>query len=157
LDYNILVNPINCYAVSGAGMAKTIRQSIGDRGNEAYLQAQVESLGKLRPGSLYPFVDSYDQWILNATTKDHWKDPSKYEWVQSCLQCINTFLDTYKPPLPDGAFSMALPLLGCGKGGLDPLTVFNMTGATLSKYTDNITIYHIGYNHESFKTHQTNW
>ncbi len=78
--------------------------------------------GNLKPGTIFEsftdstadesFDESFDHMIIFAATKDHWRNPSKLEWVVSCLQSIaERIVETNTP-------SIAIPALGCGLGGL---------------------------------------
>ena len=53
-----------------------------------------------------------DKWILCFPTKEHWKNPSKIEWIEYGLQ---HFVETYKEK---GITSIAFPMLGCNNGKL---------------------------------------
>ena len=54
-----------------------------------------------------------DKKVLFFPTKDHWKDPSKYEYIDSGL---SYFAKNYKALK---ITSCAFPRIGCGLGGLD--------------------------------------
>lgn len=51
--------------------------------------------------------------IINFPTKIHWKDKSKYEYIQSGLRNLREELKDLN------ITSVAIPALGCGLGGLD--------------------------------------
>lgn len=55
------------------------------------------------------------QHIVYLPTKNHWKNPSKYEYVRSGLKSLRQLLD--KEGL-EGVQTIAIPALGCGLGGL---------------------------------------
>ena len=65
----------------------------------------------LRPGKLSIFR-SKDLWILNFPTKDHWKAPSKIEYLEGGLE---KFVQTYTQLRIE---SIAFPLLGADRGGI---------------------------------------
>ena len=52
-------------------------------------------------------------WIINFPTKQHWRNPSKLEWINQGLADLRKVLTEKQIP------SIALPPLGCGLGGLD--------------------------------------
>ncbi|MCG3857992.1 macro domain-containing protein [Psychrobacter sp. Ps2] len=66
----------------------------------------------LKPGKLWLYKDQ-SPWVLNFPTKDHWRYPSKELYLRVGL--IN-FVETYKKR---GITSVAFPLLGADKGGID--------------------------------------
>lgn len=102
-----LVNPVNCVGVMGAGLALEFKKRFPGMFRRYQHQCAV---GMLRPGNIHFHFDDMHRHILCATTKDHWKDPSKLEWVESCIET----LARVGPIWGD----IALPQLGCGKGGL---------------------------------------
>ncbi len=52
------------------------------------------------------------RWVVNFPTKQHWRDPSRMEWVVDGLQDLRSFL------VGNAVLSIALPALGAGLGGL---------------------------------------
>jgi O-acetyl-ADP-ribose deacetylase (regulator of RNase III) len=57
------------------------------------------------------------RWVINFPTKDHWKAPSRLEWVEAGLQDLKCVLQARQIK------SIAIPPLGAGNGGLDWPTV----------------------------------
>jgi hypothetical protein len=53
------------------------------------------------------------RWIVNFPTKQHWRSPSRMEWVVDGLQDLRRFL------VKEQVKSVAIPPLGAGNGGLD--------------------------------------
>ena len=108
--YDVLVNAVNCVGVMGKGLALTFRNKYPNN----YTQyAQVCKSKQLRPGQIF-VTDINGQIIINAATKDHWRDPSYEEWVINTIVHIATWL-TLHPSVK----TIAVPKLGCGLGGLD--------------------------------------
>jgi hypothetical protein len=52
-------------------------------------------------------------WIINFPTKEHWRSPSKLEWIREGLIDLRHFIEEH------AIHSIALPPLGSGNGGLD--------------------------------------
>lgn len=102
---SMIVIPVNCVGVMGAGLAKEYANRYPD-GLEAYRKAC--KLHSLIPGHAY----RYGRRTIFATTKDHWGNPSKIEWVRGCLWDILAI-----SALADDAW-IDIPALGCGLGGL---------------------------------------
>ena len=50
---------------------------------------------------------------MNLPTKQHWRNPSKLEWIRDGLQDLKKFL------VDNNVRSIAVPALGSGNGGLD--------------------------------------
>lgn len=103
-----LVNPVNCVGVMGAGLALQFKRRFPS--NFAAYQDDCRS-GILHPGRVTLFREA-GCWIVNFPTKDHWRDPSRLEWVESGLAYLRKVLDL------DRIRSVAVPALGCGLGGL---------------------------------------
>jgi DNA protecting protein DprA len=104
----VIVNPVNCREAMGKGLALAFRQRY-PKMYEAYLR-DCQSR-KLRPGRPTLYTES-KPWILQFPTKDHWRDPSKIEYLQQGLEYFATFFKRV------GIKSIAFPKLGCGEGGL---------------------------------------
>lgn len=106
-----LVNPVNCLGVSGAGLALEFkrRYPLNDRMFRAYCLG-----GSMSPGNVYiTRIEGYPV-IYNAATKGDWRLPSIIAYVDSCIRKIRDLLRV-SPELS----SIAIPALGCGKGGLE--------------------------------------
>jgi hypothetical protein len=63
--------------------------------------------------ALYP-----PRWLVNFPTKEHWKNPTRIEWIESGLRDLSTVIRNNA--IRNNAIrSIAIPALGCGNGGLD--------------------------------------
>ncbi len=104
-----LVNPVD--ARTGA-QGKGLALAFARRYRAAALAyRQHARLGAMSPGSLW-FIRGDSRWIIFAATKDHWRNPSRIEWVQECLNNLE------REVAQRCIRSVALPALGCGEGGL---------------------------------------
>lgn len=104
-----LVNTVNCVGVMGKGIAKEFKSRDAEM-FAAYKKICSEKL--LQPGLLWLWRRN-TPWVLNFPTKQHWKGPSKIEWIEMGLV---KFVDTYEEK---GISSISFPKLGCGNGGLN--------------------------------------
>jgi O-acetyl-ADP-ribose deacetylase (regulator of RNase III) len=104
-----IVNTVNCVGVMGKGIAFEYRNRYPEM-YHAYVQ--ICETKQLRPGLLHLWTKSCP-WILNFPTKDHWKLPSKIEYVD---QGLTKFRETY---VDRGITSIAFPELGTSSGGLE--------------------------------------
>lgn len=107
-----LVNAVNCVGVMGRGIALQFRRAF-PANYEAYKAACGR--GEVRPGEL--FIYDIEQFtnprhIINFPTKDHWKDGSRMEYIDSGLEALVREVRRL------GIRSVAIPPLGCGLGGL---------------------------------------
>jgi O-acetyl-ADP-ribose deacetylase (regulator of RNase III) len=111
-----LVNPVNCVGVMGAGLAKAFLLKFNDDTN--YFNAHYISLCQskaLRPGKCFIHFrhTEINKYIIFFPTKDHFKDPSKLEFIEEGLLSLEGIVKELK------ISSIAMPKLGCGLGGLD--------------------------------------
>ncbi len=103
-----LVNTVNCVGVMGAGIALEFKL----RYPEMFVRyQQLCEQGQLEIGRLWIYK-TLEHWVLNFPTKQHWRYPSKIEYLHAGLQ---KFLATYEER---GIKSVAFPLLGAQMGGL---------------------------------------
>lgn len=110
-DRQTIVNTVNCVGVMGAGIAKEAKKRFPRMYKDYVDRCKLKSV---RPGKPYLWRNSEPdgKWILNFPTKNHWRNPSKMEWVE---QGLIDFLSHYKEW---GIMNIAFPALGCGHGGL---------------------------------------
>ncbi|MDC9723702.1 MAG: macro domain-containing protein [Urechidicola sp.] len=107
-EHQTIVNTVNCFGIMGAGIALECRY----RYPEMFLRYKELCDKKLLDiGKLYLY-NSKPRWILNFPTKNHWKYPTKPEYLEKGLV---KFKETYKEK---GITSIAFPLLGAQNGGL---------------------------------------
>ena len=70
------------------------------------------------------------RWVVNFPTKQHWRSPSKLEWIVDGLQDLKHFI------IKNRVASIAIPPLGAGNGGLDWLVVREQIEQALSELED---------------------
>lgn len=127
----VLVATVNCVGIMGKGLAKEFRQRFPEMYKE---YVKVCKKGELRRGQLYFYKDLHAQ-ILCFPTKDNWKGPSKYEFIEDGLK---TLVKNYREW---EIGSIAIPPLGCGMGGLEWSKVKGLIVKYLSKLSIDIEIY----------------
>lgn len=103
-----LVNTVNTVGVMGKGIANDFRRLYPEM-FEKY-RAFCEQ-GQFAVGQLYLYRTPH-KWVLNFPTKQHWRNPSRVEWIEAGLK---KFLASYSQY---GITSVAFPQLGTGNGGL---------------------------------------
>ena len=104
-----LVNTVNTVGVMGKGIAKDFKAIYPE------MFARYQELcerGQFRTGQLWPYRTS-NKLVLNFPTKQHWRNPSRVEYIEAGLQAFTTNYHKY------GVTSISFPLLGCGNGELD--------------------------------------
>jgi O-acetyl-ADP-ribose deacetylase (regulator of RNase III) len=106
---DIRVNTVNCVGVMGTGVALAFKK----RYPEMFRDYQHDCKeGRVKPGAMHVWR-SLGDWIINFPTKRDWREPSRYEDIDSGLDDLRRYLDKV------GRVRIALPALGCGNGGLD--------------------------------------
>ena len=104
-----LVNTVNCVGVMGKGIALEFKKRFPDIYKE-YVKLCDQKL--VRPGKPFFYQDLLGTSVLMFPTKDHWRSPSKLEYI---VDGLNWFVENYQQL---GITSIAFPPLGCGNGGL---------------------------------------
>lgn len=116
-DYpaDIRINTVNCVGVMGAGVALAFKLKY-PKMFEAYAKACAQRL--IKPGKPQVWME-YDIFhrngltIINFPTKDDWRDPSEYAFIENGLVWLADYLWTQPGK------TITVPALGCGHGGLD--------------------------------------
>lgn len=105
----VLVNTVNTVGVMGKGIAKAFKDIFPEMFSE--YQKLCENK-QFHIGNLWLYKTPH-KWILNFPTKQHWRYPSKPQYIEAGLK---KFVHTYSDL---GITSIAFPKLGCGNGELD--------------------------------------
>lgn len=122
----VIVNTVNCKGVMGKGLALTFKQKYPAMFAAYEHDCQT---GKLKIGRPTLYTKS-SPWILNFPTKNHWRFPSKLEYLEKGL----TFLaQNYKKA---GITSIAFPKLGAQNGHLS----WEDVGPLMAKYLSQLDI-----------------
>ena len=106
-----IVNTVNCVGVMGAGIALEYKYRYPEM-YERYVELCKKK--QIQIGKLWLYKEPKRKWVLNFPTKKDWKFESKQEYIEKGLK---KFLETYREK---DIKSIAFPLLGADKGGLDP-------------------------------------
>jgi O-acetyl-ADP-ribose deacetylase (regulator of RNase III) len=107
-----ILNPVNCVGTMGKGLALQIAKAYPESVNPYKEDCQDGSLSIGNPTS---FKVKDGKTIIHFPTKEHWRDPSKYRYIEAGLERL-AFLIELKGK--DSTMSFAIPPLGCGLGGL---------------------------------------
>lgn len=113
-DADIMVNTVNCVGVMGAGVALAFKKRFPEMFDDYVRKCRS---GTIRPGSPSVWIQkdmiSKEIEIINLPTKDHWKKPSEYQYIDDGLKWLSIYLENKSGKV------VTLPALGCGHGGLD--------------------------------------
>ncbi len=128
---NTIVNTVNCVGVMGAGLALECRLRYPEM-HKKYKDLCHKDL--IQIGKLWLYKAD-NKWILNFPTKKDWKHPSKIEFIEAGLI---KFVKTYKEKEIE---SIAFPILGADKGGLDPELIIQLMRGYLDPLPVKVEIY----------------
>lgn len=114
-NWDFICNTVNTQGVMGAGIAKTFKEKCPDM----FYQYKIDCKnGLYTPGCIrYWNIPKTERYIINFATKDHWKNPSKYEWIEQGFDCLYNDFKDYKNT-SDELTTILMPPVGCGLGGL---------------------------------------
>jgi O-acetyl-ADP-ribose deacetylase (regulator of RNase III) len=121
-----VVNTVNTDGVMGKGLASHFKTRYPDM-YRAY--QDICKRKQLNIGQLWLWK-APDQWVLNFPTKQHWRNPSRIEYIKSGL---DKFVRTFEQKQ---LTEVAFPRLGCGNGGLD----WNDVRPIMEKYLSSLPI-----------------
>lgn len=108
-----IVNTVNCVGVMGKGLALQFKKAYPDNYETYKLACEHKAI---RTGKMFTFMrksQSNPKYIINFPTKQHWRDPSKIEFIDDGL------IDLVRVVPYLSIKSIAIPPLGCGLGGLE--------------------------------------
>jgi len=127
VESQTIVNTVNCVGVMGAGLALEFKLRYPDMYEDYINRCKQKKVWVDRP---YLYRSSESPWIMNFATKNHWKYPSKLEWIE---QGLTYFVNNYERAKIE---SIAFPKLGCDRGGLN----WNDVREVMEKYLSDVAI-----------------
>ena len=130
-----LVNTVNTVGVMGKGIALQFKKRFPHNYKvyEAACKARELETGHVL---VVKDGDAFSQkTIINFPTKKHWRQPSKYEYIEAGINALKQALVEHKIQ------SVAIPPLGSGNGGLNWEEVRAMLESGLGGLDVAITIY----------------
>jgi len=122
----VLVNTVNTVGVMGKGIALEFKKRYPDMFKQ---YKELCDNHRLVIGKLMLWY-APDHWILQFPTKEHWRNPSKMEYIEKGLV---TFVQKYADY---NISSVAFPKLGCGNGEL----AWNDVKELMEKYLKDLPI-----------------
>ncbi len=131
-DADALVNTVNTVGVMGAGVALAFKKQYPKNFSEYKIACDN---GELKTGSILVVKENDGKTIINFPTKQHWKNGSEYEYIESGLKALRNELDK------GNIRSIAIPPLGCGLGGLQWTKVKEMIEKELGSSETIINVY----------------
>jgi O-acetyl-ADP-ribose deacetylase (regulator of RNase III) len=125
-DTEAIVNTVNTVGVMGKGIALQFKETYPQN---YLLYREAAERNEIAIGKVFLTETgrlANPRYIINFPTKVHWKEKSKYEYIESGLD------DLVETVRQKEIRSIAIPPLGCGNGGLDRKKVKNMMVEKLS-------------------------
>lgn len=113
---DIRINTVNCVGVMGIGVALAFKERF-PKMFKAYKRECEDK--NIQPGKPHVWHDCYGFGkitIINFPTKVHWRDSSRYKYIEKGLIWLAKFLKDYEDY---GKVKITMPALGCGHGGLN--------------------------------------
>lgn len=131
----VIVNPVNCVGVMGAGLAYAFKV----RYPYCYIIYREEcAKKKLKVGTILPIMVSTNlpTTVVCFPTKVHWRDRSSLTYIKDGLIALRKYI------VENNVKSISIPRIGCGLGGLDWNDVSRLIFETLGNIdTCDIVIY----------------
>jgi O-acetyl-ADP-ribose deacetylase (regulator of RNase III) len=127
-----LVNAVNTVGVMGKGIALEFKNRYPE--NYKVYKSACDK-GTLKTGYVLVVTESDGKIIINFPTKAHWKDASKYEYIEDGLKDLRNKIEE------QSLKSIAIPALGCGLGGLKWDVVKVMIEIALGNIETDIYVY----------------
>lgn len=131
-DACVIVNPVNCQGVSGDGVAFWVKVRFPNA--QKHYENFCANVG-MKPGQTLVSKDERNGksiTIIHVATKRSWIENSRLQWVDEGMRNVIKEIDAMeeKPRV------VALPALGCGRGGLKPSDVIPIIKREISKRPD---------------------
>jgi O-acetyl-ADP-ribose deacetylase (regulator of RNase III) len=106
------VNTVNTVGVMGKGVALMFKEAFPDnfRAYENACKRKEIHIGRMFVTERQNLIGP--KWIINFPTKQHWRNPSKIEWIEEGLEDLKRII------IENNIKSLAIPPLGSGNGGL---------------------------------------
>lgn len=104
----VLTNTVNCVGVMGKGIALEFKKRYPALFRDYAARC---ARGEMRIGEPWLWENDEVQ-ILNFPTKRHWRTPSRLEDIEAGLSWLAAHYGAL------GIYTIAMPALGCGNGGL---------------------------------------
>jgi O-acetyl-ADP-ribose deacetylase (regulator of RNase III) len=135
-EADIRINTVNCVGVMGAGVALAFKNKYPTMFKEYVSQCKK---GLIKPGQPQVWQEGsmFEKGvtIINFPTKNHWKNPSEYQYIEDGLKWLRDYLFAREN------VTITLPALGCGHGGLDWGKVKNLIKQYLKDVPGNILVF----------------
>ncbi len=135
-----LVNTVNTVGVMGKGIALQFKYAFPEN-YKIYKAAAEKNEIVVGEVQVVPVNNLNSvKFIVNFPTKNHWRNPSKLQWIKDGLSDLHDKIYLFNIK------SIALPPLGCGNGGLE----WNVIKPVIEEFLSDLNIDIIVYEPTSF-------
>ena len=135
-EVEAIINTVNTVGVMGKGIALQFKKAFPSN-YKSYSEACKNK--EVKVGEMFVTKDSNihsgEKIIINFPTKQHWRNPSEYLYIEKGLEDLINVIDQYQIK------SIAIPPLGAGNGGLNWGKVKKIIEEKLSQLDIKILIY----------------
>ena len=131
-----IVNPVNCVGVMGKGLAKAFKTKYP----EMFKQYKARCTDSMH-GQVFVYtiniktVEQFPKYIVCLPTKYHWREGSNIDLIKLGLWTLRQNIYSL------GIRSIALPMLGCGLGGLPSKVIMPLMEKELAGIPTKVFIY----------------
>lgn len=134
---DVIVIPVNTVGVAGTGLALAAKQHWPRWFRDYAGHCRTTSF---RAGDwiVHPPEVADHPRLVSFATKAHWWNPSRIEWLAQGLPDLADVMTQSRPG------SVAIPALGCGRGGLawaDVLPIIQAAGARMEAVGITVLVY----------------
>jgi O-acetyl-ADP-ribose deacetylase (regulator of RNase III) len=139
VEANAIGHGVNCEGAMGAGIAKAFKARWPQMFDD---YRSMCNLG-VTPGFAEVYLTDQDQMIVNLFTQDKPGPNASKEWLRLALADASQKLYNYSDP-DAGKVVFAMPLVGCGIGGLefnDLWSTLNLMDQIWGRYIDYVVVY----------------
>ena len=126
-----MVCTVNTVGIMGKGIALKFKELFPINFN---LYKKACEFNEINIGKLFTTIEN-NKIIINFPTKIHWKNNSRYIYIESGLVNLRQIIIDHKIK------SISIPPLGCGNGGLEWNSVKSIIENNLSDLDCDILIY----------------
>ena len=112
---DIIINTVNCVGVMGAGIAYFFKKKYPAMFEEYKVLCDKNEIeiGKLHVYDILDEMKKKVMTIINFPTKNHYKKPSKYKYIELGLRALREYL------IDNPGKKISIPALGCRNGKLE--------------------------------------
>ena len=134
---DILVNPVNCVGVMGTGLALQFKKRFPRMFRDYKELCASRALTLSNVSLVSDSSKSGPVKIFLFPTKGHWRDSSSLDRIEDSLMVLRYHLRSRH----NRGYSIAIPQIGCGLGGLKWTEVRPLIEKHLGNLSNNVLVY----------------